>query len=163
MKYFTNCETLEELKKEYKKLAMANHPDMGGDEETMKVINAEYDKVFAQVKNIHRNKDGETYTKENTETASEFKDIIEKLIKMNGIEIEIIGCFIWVSGDTKPNKDTIKAMGFRWHSDKKMRYKAPEGYRKKNKTKYSIEEIRGMFGTSGKMYGRTEEQVFIGA
>ncbi len=162
MTYFTNCETLEELKKEYKKLAMANHPDMGGDEETMKAVNAEYDKVFIKVKNVHRNKDGETYTKENTETANEFKDIIEKLIKMNGIEIEIIGCFIWVSGDTKPNKDAIKAMGFRWHSDKKMWYKAPESYRKKSKAQYSIEEIRDMFGTSGKMYGSTEEQALIG-
>ena len=76
MKYFIDCETLEELKKEYKKLAMKHHPDMGGNEETMKAINAEYDKAFAKVKNIHRNKDGETYTKENTETASEFKDII---------------------------------------------------------------------------------------
>ena len=30
MKYFTNCKSLEELRKEYKKLVKENHPDNGG-------------------------------------------------------------------------------------------------------------------------------------
>ena len=46
MKYFNNCNTLDELKKEYRRLAMQNHPDRGGDAETMKAINAEYDNLF---------------------------------------------------------------------------------------------------------------------
>ena len=41
MKYFTNCRILDELKKEFRRLAMLNHPDRGGDEETMKAINNE--------------------------------------------------------------------------------------------------------------------------
>ena len=28
MKYFTNCKTLDELKAEYRRLAMANHPEL---------------------------------------------------------------------------------------------------------------------------------------
>lgn len=154
MKYFTNIKTLEELKKEYKRLALENHPDRGGDVEVMKAINAEYDIMFNRVKDIHVNAKGETYTKENTETPSEFKDIIDKLIRMEGLEIEIIGCFIWLSGNTKAHKDNIKALGFKWHSTKKMWYKAPEDYRKKSKKKYSIEEIRDMYGTSGTFTGK---------
>lgn len=154
MKYFANIKTLEELKKEYKKLALENHPDRGGDVEVMKAINAEYDIMFNKVKDIHVNAKGETYTKENTETPSEFKDIIDKLIRMEGLEIEIIGCFIWLSGNTKAHKDNIKALGFKWHSTKKMWYKAPEDYRKKSKKKYSIEEIRDMYGTSGTFTGK---------
>ena len=154
MKYFANIKTLEELKKEYKKLALENHPDRGGDVEVMKAINAEYDIMFNRVKDIHVNAKGETYTKENTETPSEFKDIIDKLIRMEGLEIEIIGCFIWLSGNTKAHKDNIKALGFKWHSTKKMWYKAPEDYRKKSKKKYSIEEIRDMYGTSGTFTGK---------
>lgn len=46
MKYFKNVTDLESLKKEYKKLARINHPDMGGDEEVMKAINAEFDILF---------------------------------------------------------------------------------------------------------------------
>lgn len=154
MKYFTNIQTLEELKKEYKKLALENHPDRGGDVEVMKAINAEYDIMFNKVKDIHINAKGETYTKENTETPSEFKDIIDKLIRMEGLEIEIIGCFIWLSGNTRAHKDNIKALGFKWHSTKKMWYKAPEDYRKRSKKKYSIEEIRDMYGTSGTFTGK---------
>lgn len=154
MKYFTNIQTLEELKKEYKRLALENHPDRGGDVEVMKAINAEYDIMFNRVKDIHINAKGETYTKENTETPSEFKDIIDKLIRMEGLEIEIIGCFIWLSGNTRAHKDNIKALGFKWHSTKKMWYKAPEDYRKRSKKKYSIEEIRDMYGTSGTFTGK---------
>ena len=154
MKYFTNIKTLEELKKEYKRLALENHPDRGGDVEVMKAINAEYDIMFNRVKDIHINAKGETYTKENTETPSEFKDIIDKLIRMEGLEIEIIGCFIWLSGNTRAHKDNIKALGFKWHSTKKMWYKAPEDYRKRSKKKYSIEEIRDMYGTSGTFTGK---------
>lgn len=46
MKYFTNCKTVEEAKKLYRRLAMENHPDRGGDLDTMKAINAEYDEFF---------------------------------------------------------------------------------------------------------------------
>ena len=39
MKWFTNPQTLEELKKEYKRLAMKHHPDIGGNDSDMKEIN----------------------------------------------------------------------------------------------------------------------------
>lgn len=47
MKYFVNISTLEELRKEYRRLAKANHPDVGGSAEEMKVINIEYKKTRA--------------------------------------------------------------------------------------------------------------------
>ena len=39
MKYFKDCKTIEEVKSLYKKLAMENHPDKGGDTATMQAIN----------------------------------------------------------------------------------------------------------------------------
>ena len=72
MKYFTNCRTLDELKKEYRRLAMLNHPDRGGDEATMKAINNEYDAVFPAFRMAY-NQTAETPTKETAEsTRSEF-------------------------------------------------------------------------------------------
>ena len=46
MSWFSNCQTLEELKKLYKQLVFKHHPDRGGNEELMKQINVEYDKIF---------------------------------------------------------------------------------------------------------------------
>ena len=46
MKYFTNINSLDELKKEYRRLVLKHHPDCGGDTETMKQINIEYGSII---------------------------------------------------------------------------------------------------------------------
>lgn len=131
-KFFTGIETLEELKSAYKKM----------------------------VADQHRNVKGEKYTKATTETSAEFKDIIEKLLHMEGVIIEIIGCFIWLSGNTKDNKEAIKALGFKFSGNKKIWYKSPAGYRKHNKKQWYISDIRNTFGSEvvgkGEGYKRIE-------
>lgn len=91
MSWFKNPGTLEELKKQYKQLAMEHHPDMGGNKSDMKAINAEYDTLFAKLKNVHKNAAREMY-KSKTETkgtANDFKDIINELLKLKEIKIKI--------------------------------------------------------------------------
>lgn len=44
---FKNVKSLADLKNQYRSLAFANHPDHGGSEEAMKIINAEYDRLYA--------------------------------------------------------------------------------------------------------------------
>ena len=143
--YFENVTTLEELKKAYREYAVKLHPDNGGNEDDMKELNAQYDKMFVKVKDKHKTKDGVEYTKETQEAPEYFKDIIEKLIKLN-VHIEIMGSFIWVSGNTKEVKDDLKAMGFKWHTQKLNWYLPPAWYVKKSKKKYTMDEIREMFG-----------------
>jgi DnaJ-class molecular chaperone len=100
-------QTAEDLKSQYRKLAFQHHPDRGGSNEAMKQVNNEYDALWSKLKDKHRTKDGETYEarQATTETADQFKDLIAELMTMDGIIIEVIGCFVWVTGDTKPNKD----------------------------------------------------------
>lgn len=50
MKYFTDITTLDALKAEYRRLVLKHHPDRGGDAETMKAINNEYDMMFPVLK-----------------------------------------------------------------------------------------------------------------
>lgn len=52
-KYFKNVKSFEDLKNQFKALARKNHPDAGGDAETMKAINAEYDALFPIWKDRH--------------------------------------------------------------------------------------------------------------
>ncbi len=121
MKYLDeNIRTLEELKKTYHRWCLKLHPDVGGRDAEMKILNAEYERLFERVKNIHVNKDGEQYEKDTEETPEMFHDLIDALMKLADIEIEIIGCFVWVSGETKQHKEKLKELGFRWHSKKNV-------------------------------------------
>ena len=153
-KYFSPApQAAEELKKQYRELAHKHHPDNGGDIEAMKVVNAEYAELFPRLKDIHQNKDGERYTssKESSETPEQFIELINELMRMDNIVIEVIGCFVWVSGDTKPYKEILKSLKFKWHTKKLCWYLAPEDYKRRSRKDYELDEIRVMYGTSGTM------------
>lgn len=147
--WFNSPKTIEELKQQYKRLALTHHPDVGGDNESMKEINAEYDTLFARLKDVHQAADGNIYTaKASTkETANQFRDIIDKLIHMANINIEICGSWVWVTGQTYQYKETLKGIGFKFSKQKTAWYYHGEGYRKHNSKTYSLEEIRYLFGS----------------
>lgn len=149
MKWFNNPTTLEELKKEYKRLAVQHHPDMGGSTEEMQEINTEYEKLFGQLKDTHKNAKGEFYTSKTstTETANEFMDIIAALIRLEGIAIEICGSWIWITGDTKSNKDALKALKFHWSANKQAWYFHRDSYRKRSPKSLTLDEIRDYYGS----------------
>ena len=63
--YFKNVSSFEDLKSQFRELARANHPDAGGNAETMKAINAEFDQLFP----IWRHRHNETAAEQSTETA----------------------------------------------------------------------------------------------
>lgn len=46
MSFFRNVDTITELKAEYRRLALVNHPDRGGSTEKMQELNAEFDLLF---------------------------------------------------------------------------------------------------------------------
>lgn len=158
MKYFQNCKTAEELKKEYRKLAMKLHPDLGGDTEEFKVMQNEYEQMWERLKNVHTNSKGETYTKETTETPQEFINIIDVLTKLKGIEVEICGSWIWISGNTIEHKEILKNLKFRYASKKQAWYYHTEPYRKKSKRELTLDEIRDMFGSQ--KYKAKDEKEF---
>ena len=115
-------------------------------------------------KSMENRKEGETYTKETTETPEQFKDIINKLfnLKMDGVAIEVVGTFIWLTGNTKPYKDDIKALEFRYSPKKYAWYKAPSDYKKRSRKNYDMDTIRGMYG-SQKVKEDKEEKKYLQA
>ena len=78
---------------------------------------------------------------------------------LEGIVIEVIGCFVWVSGDTKPHKEILKSLKFKWHSNKLCWYLAPEDYRTRSRKDYSMDEIRTMYGTSGAVNSNGKKKI----
>jgi curved DNA-binding protein CbpA len=148
MKFYQFCKTYEDLKKEYHRLARIYHPDITGDQETMKIVNNEYDIMFLRLKDVHVNKDGEYYNKATTDTADTFKNIINSIIHFVDVTIEVCGSWIWVSGNTRIYRDDFKKLGFYWSQNKAAWYwHSPEEIRKFRKTPVDMNVIRNMYGS----------------
>lgn len=72
-KYFKNVKSLEDLKEQFKALARKNHPDVGGNSETMKEINCEYDALFPIWKSRYNAQEPQNQTTETADsTRSQF-------------------------------------------------------------------------------------------
>lgn len=161
--FFQNVKTLDELKKQYRRLAMAHHPDRGGSTVIMQQINAEHDRLFEILKKQH-NASADEYH-QTTETAAEFRNIIEALLKLDGLTVELTGRWLWIGGETKKHKEALKAAGCRWSQNKKLWYwrHEEEGHKwhRGNKT---MDQIRRKYG-SQVFNGSREETGFerIGA
>lgn len=146
MTYFINIKTLDELKAEYRRLAIKHHPDKGGDLETMKAINAEHDELFEVLKKQH-NASADEYH-QTTETAEEFRDILKVLMNLDGLEVELCGSWLWISGNTREHKDALKTAGCGWSSNKKMWYwRHPENAGRYHKSKSTMSDIRTKYGS----------------
>ena len=150
MKYFKECKTIDEVKRVYKKLAKQYHPDLGGDTVTMQAINNEYAFACARLAKGAGLSDEEA--DEQIKFSERYREAIEKIIHLPGIIIEIVGHWIWVTGNTRPVKDNLKDAQFFFASKKCAWYFRTEEYKTRGSGK-SLEEIRRKYG-SEKVAGR---------
>ena len=158
--YFEGCNTNETIKARFKELAKALHPDNGGDAEQFKEMMQQFKQAERYGWNTYTNKDGETYEKQSEETPEEFADIINKVIHCEGVTIEIIGSWVWLTGNTFQYKDIIKGAGFWYSKSKKAWYHNGDKTHKKRRGHYNMNELRQRYG-SQKV--ETEEQDKIAA
>jgi len=144
MKYFSNCKTIEEVKATYKQLAKQYHPDLGGDTATMQAINTEYAYACASLAK------GAGLSDEQADNAiklsEEYRQVIEKIIYLEGIVIEIVGNWIWVTGNTRPIKDILKDAGFHFAHKKLAWYYRNEAFKTRGNGA-PLEEIRRKYGS----------------
>ena len=143
--YFDDCKTVEELKKEYRRLAMIHHPDKGGDILIMQAINIEYDERL-QYLSDDSGESASYNAFDEFEVGQRYKDIINRIINLPDIEIEICGKWIWVGGDTYQVREQLKTAGFFWASQKRKWYWRPPEQSYKRETR-PMEWIRTNYGS----------------
>ena len=150
MSYFTGCATLEELKKRYRDLCRKHHPDLGGDEEVMKLINIAYEQAIKRG-GVFDEEMGNAGTDFEAEAA--FRDLLEKLTVLSGLVLEICGSWLWVTGNTYQHKESLKESGLKFASKKLAWFWRPDEARSRNRKQMSLEEIRQRHGSKVVAYG----------
>jgi len=138
--YFAECKTAEDCKAKFVELEST----LKGKAKTAMLD--QFKTAFNKLKSTHATKEGKLYEKATEETAEDFASLIIKLAKVKGVSVEICGSWIWVSGDTKPVKDTLKDLGF-WFSAKKSAWYNNGGLAHKKSKNYTLDEIRSMWGS----------------
>lgn len=151
--YFTGCNDLNALKQRYKELAKTYHPDVNPDagDEIMQQINAQYDelvKKLARVSADGRTEATEQEARDAATMAQAYREIIAKIIQLDGLEIELCGLWLWVSGDTYANREALKVAGLRYASKKKMWYWRPdEAACRHSRRNATMTDIRTKYGS----------------
>lgn len=78
-------------------------------------------------------------------------ELVEKIcqlleLQMEGVNILLIGIWIWVLGDTKPYKDGLKRIGCRWHTKRGCWYFATHKGRYFSNGNQGLNELADRYG-----------------
>lgn len=139
------------IKKAYRSACSKYHPDKGGSKEMMQAVNQAYE--------ILKDFEGEVESGDKG-YAEALNEALLKIIDLPGIEIEVCGAWIWVTGNTKPHKEALgmNGAGFRWASKKKAWYYRPSDWKSVSRGNFSLDDIRDKHG-SEKVKGRKQKRV----
>jgi len=148
--WFAGCKSTADVKSTFRRLAMEHHPDRGGDNETMKSINAAYHTALRRFDGMaEAGSDGQDHTyRYNSAQETEVVNKLFDLLRANlpGCEIWLIGKWLWVTGDTKPVKETLKQNGCFWHSKRTCWYWKPKDSWSRYNSKADLADLASFYG-----------------
>lgn len=155
MNYFQTTFSVNAIRTLYRELAMQFHPDRGGDVRKMQEINAQYHEALKRADGkTSKTSEGKEYTYRYDRDSED--SVIQKLNEivsrcLPAVEIHLMGKWIWITGETKPVKDVLKAMGCRFSGDKQCWYWRDESQKKfykKNSKPVNLRTIAYRYGCS---------------
>ena len=151
-------------------LARQYHPDMGGDTRTMQDINEEFARFKVEGAKMEARDRQTAAHAEGRKSAADFHDIDEvtEILRVKivgalnlGLTVELCGLWVWVTGDTKPHKEELKALAFKWNNKKAAWFYA--GVPSFNRREWSLNEIRETYGSQQFSQEEKKSQPIAGA
>jgi hypothetical protein len=141
--------TTETVATAYRRAAMKYHPDRNaGGLQMMQSVNEARDCLVGLLLA------GECMTGSDYMRADQASDLGDELMaalnavsELSGVDVELCGAWIWLSGNTKEHKDAIKAAGFWWSSPKSMWYFRPADYKSYSRKSTEMDTIRNKYGS----------------
>jgi curved DNA-binding protein CbpA len=160
--FFDGIDDLKTLRSVYRKLVMQYHPDKHPDanekkirelNEIMSLLNSEYERlseIFIRQGKFESKNEHPTDEEKKTEQdlSVVYKEVLNRLVKYSLIQIELVGNWIWISGNTYPIRNELKVSGFMFAPVKKMWYWRPEEYKSYGKHESTnMDKIRRKYGS----------------
>tara|TARA_R110000822_G_scaffold135429_1_gene273010 strand:+ start:1155 stop:1646 length:492 start_codon:yes stop_codon:yes gene_type:complete len=131
------------IKRAYKVACSKYHPDKGGSTFMMQSVNEAY--------SVLKDFEG-TVSSGDLSYPAELNEAINAVINLEGVEIEICGAWVWVTGNTKPYSKILGkkegGAGFYWANKKKAWYFRPADWKSASRGKWSMDKIREAHGSS---------------
>jgi hypothetical protein len=135
---------IDQLKKEYFKLAKKYHPDAGGTKEQFQMLQSEYENLLKKL--LSGSKLSSEQQNNEIILDEALRKAIDAIIGLPNISIELVGKWIWITGNTYPLRNELKAAGFMFAPKKKMWYY--KGTESSGRGDLSMEEIKLKYGST---------------
>lgn len=136
---------IDSLKKQYRELALKYHPDAGGTHEQFLELKKEYDILFKKI--LNKSNFSEEQKENEIKLDEAMQNVVDCLVLLPNINIEIVGKWIWVSGDTYAIRNELKQAGLIFIKKAGQPYWVYRGVESAGRGKMSIQEIKTKYGT----------------
>lgn len=151
--YFAGLDADQAIK-EFRRLCKVLHPDMqGGNPEAFRNLVDEYQDFQRQAKTAQGRAEGwtdkatgEPYEAPDMHLSPETLERLETVLRWPGLIVELLGTWIWITGDTRQYSEQFKALAFRWSPKKQAWYFHAEPYKRRSRHDYTLDEIRARHG-----------------
>jgi len=156
--WLNDARDLKELREMYYNLVKEYHPDRNATKSEAEILR--YNEIMKEINNEYENfskklpkergvnfEDREDQEREQ-HISDVYREIVNSLLQYDLIKIELIGTWIWISGNTYQIRNELKAAGFLFSGSKKMWYWRPEDQKNyKSRGGQDIDFIRAKYGS----------------